>query len=108
MEQINEIVALLPDNSTLIVGGDFNVPQRDRVCRQMDDRLIDSFNDGGRGWCNTILVDYPMLRIDQIWTSRDLSCYNATVRASPTTDHLLYTAEFRTLQRFDPNSIFDG
>jgi endonuclease/exonuclease/phosphatase (EEP) superfamily protein YafD len=95
IEQINEIVDLLPDDSTLIVGGDFNVPQGDRVYSQMSDRLIDSFEDGGRGWCNTILVDYPMLRIDQIWTSQDLSCYNANVRSSPKTDHLLYTAEFK-------------
>lgn len=94
VEQMAEIVDLLPDDTTLIVGGDFNVPQCDRVFRQMEDRLSDSFDDGGRGWCNTILVDYPMLRIDQIWTSRDLSCYNATVRSSPKTDHLLYTAEF--------------
>lgn len=98
IEQINEIMDLLPDDSTLIVGGDFNVPQRDRVYGQMSDRLIDSFKGGARGWCNTILVDYPMLRIDQVWTSPNLPCYNANVRSSPKTDHLSYTAFFNLIK----------
>lgn len=95
IEQITEIVDLLPRDTTLIVGGDFNVPQRDRIYASMDDNLVDSFVTGGRGWCNTVLVDLPMLRIDQIWTSQTLSCYDAKVRRSPKTDHLLYTALFK-------------
>ena len=68
---------------------------RDRIYASMDDNLVDSFVTGGRGWCNTVLVDLPMLRIDQIWTSQTLSCYDAKVRRSPKTDHLLYTALFK-------------
>ena len=94
IQQLTEIVGLLPDDVALIVGGDFNVPQRDGIFDQMNDRLEDSFVSGGRGWCNTVLVDFPMLRIDQVWTSRTLSCFDASVRKSPKTDHLLYTARF--------------
>ncbi|MGB0763408.1 MAG: endonuclease/exonuclease/phosphatase family protein [Acidimicrobiales bacterium] len=92
IKQMREIADQLPDDSILVVGGDFNVPQRDRIFSFFKDKLADTFSAGARGWCNTILVEYPMLRIDQIWTSSELSCYNAYVRVSPQTDHKLYTS----------------
>ncbi|MDP4644270.1 MAG: endonuclease/exonuclease/phosphatase family protein [Opitutales bacterium] len=94
-EQLTEIVNLLPQDVACIVGGDFNVPQRDKVFSYMREGMVDSFSSGGRGWCNTILVDVPLLRIDQIWTSSELSCFDAYARESEGTDHRLYTASMK-------------
>lgn len=95
VEQMTEIVDFLPSGVACIVGGDFNVPQRDKVFSFMGEGMVDSFSSGGRGWCNTILVDVPLLRIDQIWTSSELSCLDAYARRSEGTDHRLYTARMK-------------
>lgn len=95
LEQLQVIVDAIPNGKTLIVGGDFNVPQRDKVFSLLKPIMNDSFSSGGRGWCNTILVQVPMLRIDQIWTSGDLHCYNSYARKAVDTDHKLYTAQFQ-------------
>lgn len=99
MEQTREIFDLLPDDKILIVGGDFNVPQRDKVFTILNKRMTDTFEEGGRGWCNTILADIPLLRIDQIWTSEELSSYHSYSRICPKTDHRLYTAEMKLTQQ---------
>ena len=67
-EQLRVIAQKVEASSVpVIVGGDFNAPQGDAVFRLLRPKLHDSFSEGGRGWGNTILNDYPMLRIDQIW-----------------------------------------
>jgi len=78
----------------VIFGGDCNVPQGDRVFKQIENRRIDSFDGGARGWCNTIADSIPLLRIDQIWTSEGVRCVNAYVRKAAKTDHKMYIAEF--------------
>jgi hypothetical protein len=95
VEQIKEIFDLLPDDKILVVGGDFNVPQGDRVFTVFSNRMNDTFRGAGRGWCNTILSDIPLLRIDQIWTCGELSSYHAYSRVCPDTDHRLYTAKVK-------------
>jgi len=103
MEQIEEIVNLLPNDVILVVGGDFNIPQGDKVFSKLKNRMKDTFGTGGRGWCNTILVDILLLRIDQIWTSNELSCYHSYSRNSLETDHRLYTAIMKWTQPLDSN-----
>lgn len=93
--QISEIQNNLPDSLPLILGGDYNVPQGDKVFRILQDRLSDSFNGSARGWCNTIIADLPLLRIDQIWTTRELKSVNAYTKESAHTDHRIYVADFR-------------
>lgn len=98
MEQTQEIFDLFPDDKILVVGGDFNVPQRDKIFTLLGNRMADTFEDGGRGWCNTILADIPLLRIDQIWTSEEIISYQAYSRICPNTDHRLYTAKMKSTQ----------
>ena len=52
-------------------GGDFNCPPRDAVFRLLEPRLTDAFAAAGRGWGATIIEfsGWPLIRIDQIWTS---------------------------------------
>ena len=97
MEQIDKVVQALPSASsdrTILLGGDFNVAQGDRVFQAIDTRLRDSFATGGRGWCNTIMHSMPLLRIDQIWASIDLHAHDAHVAEAANTDHLMYVAAF--------------
>ena len=94
LSQIAEIQNSLPDSLPLMLGGDFNVPQGDRVFATLKARLIDSFDGAARGWCNTIIADLPMLRIDQIWTTGELKSVNAYTKKSAHTDHRIYVADF--------------
>lgn len=96
IQQISEVVRALPptqDRHRVILGGDFNVPQGDRVFSKIDPLLVDSFASGGRGWCNTIVDSLPLLRIDQIWTSLDMRSPKAFVKSVDKTDHKMYVAE---------------
>lgn len=96
IEQIKQIRSTLTidQDTPIIMGGDFNVPQGDRVFKSIHSDLKDSFSTGGRGWCNTIIAELPLLRIDQIWTDESLNCNNAYVNKVKATDHKLYVAEF--------------
>jgi hypothetical protein len=96
LREMAEVVQALPVDGTLIVGGDFNVPPRDRIFTLFGSRLTDTFSAAGRGWCNTILAELPILRIDQIWISSDLMATNAYARTVPDTDHRLYAAILAT------------
>ena len=96
-EQIQEITAHIsnPNSTTTILGGDFNVPQGDKVFSFINNSLHDSFNEGGRGWCNTILTDLPLLRIDQIWLSHNIEAVNAFSKECMGTDHKMYVTDIR-------------
>jgi endonuclease/exonuclease/phosphatase (EEP) superfamily protein YafD len=72
-EQVARLVKHLEGvaaDAPLILGGDLNAPQRDAAFDALKPRLRDSFGEGGRGWGNTIINDFPVLRIDQVWVSR--------------------------------------
>jgi hypothetical protein len=97
LTQISQIQNQLPKSVPLILGGDFNVPQGDRVFATLKDQLRDSFDGAARGGCNTITTSFPLLRIDQIWTTQDLRSVNAYTKKSAHTDHRIYVADFELL-----------
>jgi hypothetical protein len=94
LTQISQIQSHLPNASPFILGGDFNVPQGDQVFSTLKDQLRDSFDGAARGGCNTIISSFPLLRIDQIWTTQDLRSVNAYTKKSLHTDHRIYVADF--------------
>ena len=77
----------LPPNTEILVGGDFNVPQRDAVTVPLQRRLTDAFALAGRGWGGTVMNELPLVRFDQIWVGGSLR--PRAVRAVPTqnSDH---------------------
>jgi vancomycin resistance protein VanJ len=82
-------------NIPLIVGGDFNAPQGDSIFSYLSDLgMNDSFKLAGRGWGNTIINDFPALRIDQIWANQFLKPINVTARKSLISDHRAVIADF--------------
>lgn len=96
LAQVANYIATLREDEPLIVGGDFNCPPRDAVFRLLEPRLADSFPVAGRGWGATIieLCGWPLIRIDQIWTSRQLRPESVFARRAYSSDHHMVVADF--------------
>ena len=77
----------LPRAASLIVGGDFNAPPGDPVFAPLRPRLVDVFRSAGTGWGNTMLNDWPVSRIDQIWASWRFRVLTAHAQATQNSDH---------------------
>lgn len=77
----------------LIVGGDFNAPAGDPVYDELPEGLVDAFGQSGRGWGCTILNDFPVQRIDQIWCGRGLSPIEARAAVTQHSDHRMVIAD---------------
>jgi endonuclease/exonuclease/phosphatase (EEP) superfamily protein YafD len=103
LEQIAEYIKTLPSDEPLIVGGDFNCPPRDAVLRLLEPRLTDAFAAAGRGWGATIIEfsGWPLIRIDQIWTSNQLRATCAFAAAAAPSDHHMTVADFSLAGRPD-------
>jgi endonuclease/exonuclease/phosphatase family metal-dependent hydrolase len=53
-----------------IIGGDFNSPDYDAAFTSLHDNYRSSFSTSGRGWGGTGTNDWPLFRVDHIWTSQ--------------------------------------
>lgn len=93
LDQIKEVKSLLQSKLPTIVGGDFNVPQGDKVFSEISSTLKDSFTNCGIGWGNTILNDLPVLRVDQIWMSNTLNCHMGITKGLENSDHRSYSVK---------------
>ena len=101
--QMRRIAAEWPDARSLIVAGDFNAPQGDKVFSLLPGALRDAFSVSGKGIGNTILNEIPVLRIDQIWVSRDFVPLQSFARRSQASDHRLVVGDIRrTTSRSGP------
>jgi hypothetical protein len=80
--------------SSLILGGDFNAPAGDPVFDSLPRELSDAFREAGVGWGNTILNDWPVHRIDQIWAGSRLRALTVHAKATRHSDHRMVVAEF--------------
>lgn len=94
MEEITRrIQATIPADAPLILGGDCNAPQGDAIFRLLRPRLHDAFAEGGRGWGNTAINDFPVLRIDQIWLSRHFRALRVRAHQTEHSDHRLVACD---------------
>ncbi len=96
LSKIANYAKSLPADEPLILGGDFNCPPRDAVLELLEPRLTDAFSVAGRGWGATIIefCGWPLIRIDQIWTSPQLHATNAYARRADSSDHHMAVADF--------------
>jgi endonuclease/exonuclease/phosphatase (EEP) superfamily protein YafD len=88
--QVQEIVRRLegvPAEVPVIVGGDFNAPAGDGALRPLQPRLHDTFAQGGTGWGNTAINEALVLRIDQVWVSKQFFATAVVARPAPPGDH---------------------
>jgi vancomycin resistance protein VanJ len=96
LERVANYVNTLPEDEPLIVGGDFNCPPGDAVLWLLQPRLTDAFTVAGRGWGATIIdvAGVSMIRIDQIWTSRQLTAMKVFAAPAVPSDHRMVVADF--------------
>lgn len=93
LDQIRQIAARLPATGPLIVAGDFNAPQGDKIFSFLPHFLQDTFSESGKGIGNTLMNDFPVLRIDQIWSSRDLPALQSFTRQGIVSDHRMVVSD---------------
>ena len=93
LDQLREIAAELTTRTPLVVAGDFNAPQGDRIFSLLPVDLQDTFAVAGKGIGNTILNDIPVLRIDQVWASRHFRAVQSFARQTRASDHRLVVAD---------------
>ena len=93
LAQLREIAAELPAQTPMLVAGDFNAPQQDRIFSLLPAGMRDAFAVAGKGIGNTILNDMPVLRIDQIWVSSHFQVVQAFARRTQASDHRLVVAD---------------
>lgn len=91
----------------VIVGGDFNSPPDCGAFREWEGQLHDSFRTAGRGWGNTFVNELPAIRIDQIWTSRNVRPLSVRAFASRHSDHRMVVATV-DIQRLEAVNLTDG
>ena len=77
----------------MIVGGDFNAPQRDAALSVLGPQLRDAFPEAGQGWGDTIINEAPFLRIDQVWISPTLHPRTVTAHRTIHSDHRLVVCD---------------
>jgi len=97
-EQLREIarrIERLTVPVPVIVGGDFNAPQGDAVTRLLSPKLHDAFIESGVGWGNTILNNFPVLRIDQVWVSDAFTSVLTVARPTRHSDHRMVICDLR-------------
>jgi endonuclease/exonuclease/phosphatase (EEP) superfamily protein YafD len=98
LEQITAVarqIERIPSDVPLIVGGDFNAPAGDRIYRALRPRLRDAFREGGSGWGNTVLNDFPFARIDQVWAGGHFHTDTVLSRKTRHSDHRLVIGDLR-------------
>jgi vancomycin resistance protein VanJ len=76
-----------------IAGGDFNSPAGDAVSRLLKPRLKDTFREGGIGWGNTGINEFPISRPDQIWASGDFQTIAAWAVKTRNSDHRMVVCD---------------
>ncbi|MDQ2985893.1 MAG: endonuclease/exonuclease/phosphatase family protein, partial [Armatimonadota bacterium] len=94
LQAIADFVLAEAKGATIIFGGDFNIPPDHTVTDSLQPDLSDSFKASGRGWGATAVNDYPMVRIDQIWTSKHLEPVMVSSKKTRHSDHRMVIADF--------------
>lgn len=85
----------MSSETPVVIGGDFNAPPGDAIFRLLRSRFRDVFPQSGLGWGNTILNEWPFLRIDQIWSSNHFSPVAAIAQHTEHSDHRMVIADLR-------------
>jgi endonuclease/exonuclease/phosphatase (EEP) superfamily protein YafD len=93
MQKLVDHLGSFKSDIPYIVGGDFNSPAGDAVSRLLKPRLKDTFREGGIGWGNTGVNEFPVSRPDQIWVSRDFKAIAAWAVKTRNSDHRMVVCD---------------
>lgn len=99
LAEIANWVASTAGASPVVLGGDFNTPPDHTVTRSLDGVCTDSFRRAGVAWGGTAVNEFPMVRIDQVWTSSDFIPVKVVSMATKHSDHRMVVADFQVASR---------
>lgn len=99
LERIAQEIEKVPRDVPLIIGGDFNLPAGDKMFRILDVRVHDAFPKCGTGWGDTLVNDFPFVRIDQIWPDEHFQPLATRVQRTINTDHRMVICDLHPLDR---------
>jgi vancomycin resistance protein VanJ len=81
------------DSLPIVIGGDFNTLPLDAALDVLHSQFSDSFRQSGHGWGGTGTNDWPIFRVDQIWTNARFVPYRTTAQKTAHSDHRLVVSE---------------
>jgi vancomycin resistance protein VanJ len=96
-EELRSIVQFAEQNRggrPLLMGGDFNAGPTPQLASVMPKDAHDSFARAGRGWPYTAVNEWPLVRIDQIWTSESLPPEAVFAQQTVNSDHRMVVCDF--------------
>lgn len=77
-----------------IVGGGFGTPPGDDVFRPLQTNgMVDTYAASGIGWGNTYPAEFPVLRLDQIWSSKNLLPVRSETIPNPDSRHRIVVSD---------------
>ncbi|MEX2174141.1 MAG: endonuclease/exonuclease/phosphatase family protein [Pirellulaceae bacterium] len=88
--QLAELMAIIgetEDSSAIIIGGDFNTMPLDAALDELRPQFTDTFARRGIGWGASGTNDWPLFRVDQIWTGARLVPIQTFARKTTHSDH---------------------
>ena len=77
----------------VVIGGDFNTVPLDRALDELRPQFADAFAGSGRGWGATGTNDWPLFRVDQIWTGPGATPLSVRSRTTTTSDHRMVVCD---------------
>jgi endonuclease/exonuclease/phosphatase (EEP) superfamily protein YafD len=99
LRAIVQQIDALPAAAPLVLGGDFNAPAGDAVFRLLSPRLHDTFREAGLGWGDTIINEEPLVRIDQVWASRQFQAVAVRAQRTQHSDHRMVICDLLLRKR---------
>lgn len=96
-EQLTEIrqsLANIPAGIPTIIAGDFNSVAHDGAFDVLASEFADAFQINGLGWGATGTNDFPVFRVDQIWTNNHLVPQSVVARKTKHSDHRMVVGDF--------------
>jgi endonuclease/exonuclease/phosphatase family metal-dependent hydrolase len=77
-----------------LIAGDFNAPANDAVYKLIGKDFTDAFEEVGTGWGNTFHRSLPLLRIDHLYSSKQLIPIRSKAVRLEGSDHRMVIADY--------------
>ncbi len=99
-KQFQSIVNSLPAfeaNDKVIIGGDFNAPAGDVIFEIMPSYMQEAFHETGVGWGCSFHSQYPLIRIDQLWSTPQIKPIRCHTVDSESSDHRVIIVDYEII-----------
>lgn len=96
-QELTDILAeieKLESPHSVLIGGDFNLQPRDTALDRLRKTYRDAFRLTGHGWGHTGTNEFPLFRVDMLWSSTGLNPLSVTAEYNEASDHRLVIGDF--------------